>query len=218
MLSITYRIINLVMKVFFTLIFAAILFSACTKNNDVTPQTNNNNKVTTPPDATSVLSHDDSIHIPKFNINRQIVKTSVSGSKLTLVFNENVDILFTPEASQKISAIHLKEDFKTTLLNGLEFTTVAEGGNTTLNWVDDNLNNVILKKITDTVVNSVKMVKINVNRPFTFFKTYPSNKDALNAQAFFISKTDDTVVFTSFSYYNQKNYLPQSEAALLVYK
>ncbi len=61
------------------------------------------------------------------------------------------------------------------------------------------------------------MVKINVNRPFTFFKSYASNKDALNAQTLFIGKTDDTVVFTSFSYYNQQNYLPQSEAAVLVY-
>ncbi|MDR3695437.1 hypothetical protein [Mucilaginibacter sp.] len=205
------------MKAIFTLIFAAILFSACTKNSDVTPQANNNSKVTTPPDATSALSHDDSIHMPKFNINRQTVKTSVSGSKLTLVFNENVAILFTPEAYQRISSIHLQEDFKTTLLNGVDFTTVAGGGNTTLDWVDDNLNNVILKKVTDTVINSAKMVKINVNRPFTFFKAYASNKDAINAQAVFLSKTDDTVVFTSYSYYNQKNYQPQSEAAVLVY-
>jgi len=207
------------MKLFFTLIFAAILFSGCTKNNDVAPQNNNNNNSTgtTLPDPASGLSHDDSIHMPKFNINRQIVKTSVSGSKLNLVFNENVDILFAAEAYQKISAIHLTEDFKTTLLNGFDFSTVAEGGNTTLNWVDDNLNNVILKKVTDTVIRNVNMVKINVNRPFTFFKSYSSNKDAVNAQAAFISKTDDTVVFTSYSYYNQKNYLPQSEAALLLY-
>jgi len=207
------------MKLFFTLIFAAVILAGCSKKGDVTPQNNNNTSTgTIPPDATSVLSHDDSIHMPKFNINPQMVKTSVSGTKLTLIFNENVDILFTAEAYQKISAIHLQEDFTTTLLNGFDFTTVAEGGNTTENWVDDNLNNVILKKITDTVVNSVKMVKINVNRPFTFFKSYASNKDATDAQAVFISKKDDTVVFTSFSYYNQKNYLSQSEAALLVYK
>ncbi|MBB3057076.1 hypothetical protein [Mucilaginibacter gotjawali] len=206
------------MKLFFTLIFAAVILAGCSKQGDVNPQTNKNNSTgTTPPDASSGLSHDDSIHMPKFNINRQTVKTSVSGSKLTLVFNENVDILFTSEAYQKISAVHLQEDFKTTLLNGLDFTTVAQGGNTTLDWVDDNLNNVILKKVSDTLINNVKMMKINVNRPFTFFKSYASNKDALNAQTFFISKTDDTVVFTSFSYYNQKNYLPQSEAAVLVY-
>lgn len=206
------------MKLFFTFIFAAVILAGCSKKADVSPRNNDNDITgTPPPDATVVLSHDDSIHMPKFYINPQTVKTSVSGSKLTLIFNENVDILFSAEAYQRISAVHLTEDFKATLLNGLDFTTVAEGGNTTADWVDDNLNNVRLKRITDTVVNSLKMVKININRPFTFFKSYPSNKEAIDAQAVFISKTDDTMVFTSFSYYNQKIYLPQSEAALLVY-
>ena len=152
-----------------------------------------------------------------FAINPQPVKTSVAGNKLTLIFDENVDILLTAEGYQKTASVHLAEDFETTLLNGIDYTTVAESGNVTKNWVDDNLNNVILKKTTDTVINKVKMVKINVHRPFTFVKQFASNTDALNAQAVFIAKTDDTVVFTSYCYYNQKNYRSGSEAALLVY-
>lgn len=146
-----------------------------------------------------------------------MVKTSVSGNKLILVFDENVDLLFPLEGYLKTSAVHLKEDFSKTMLAGIDYTTVAEGGNTTYNWVDDNLNNVILKKVTDTVINKVKMVKINVHRPFTFSKQYASNQAALSDQTQFINKTDDTVSFTSFGYYNLKNYQPRSASAVLVY-
>jgi hypothetical protein len=145
------------------------------------------------------------------------VKTSVSGTNLILVFDENIDLLFSAEGYQKTSAVHLFEDFSKTLLAGFDYTTVAEGGNTTLNWVDDNLNNVVLKTVTDTVINKIKMVKINVHRPFTFSKIYASNQAALNEQALFIAKTNDSIAFTSYCYYNQKNYQPVSVLATLVY-
>jgi hypothetical protein len=214
------------MKLFVTLIFAAILFAGCHKDSGVNPKSSSTGDNSNPSggggakppvDTALRLSHDDSIHLAAFKVKPQMVSTSVSGTNLILKFDENVDMLFFAEGFQKTSAIHLIENFKSTLLAGFDYTTVAEGGNTTLNWVDDNLNNVILKTITDTVVNNVKMVKINVHRPFTFFKVYSSNKDALNEQALFVQKTTDTVSFKSYSYFNQKNYLPTYSSAKLVY-
>jgi len=210
------------MKLFFPLIFAVIIVAGCRKERNVKPQdddgkTFSDGSSKTPPDTTQKLSHDDSIHLAKFNISAQAINTSVSGTNLILKFNENVDLVFTAEAYQETSAVHLTENFKNTMLADFDYTTVAEGGNTTLNWVDDNLNNVILKTVTDTIINKVNMVKINVHRQFTFFKIYPSNQSALNEQALFVNKKNDTIGFSSYCYYNQKNYPVRSASAKLVY-
>ena|SRR6185312_4328724 len=209
------------MKLLVSIAFAVVIFSGCVKDS-VNPQNNNSTTSTgggskTPPDSGSQLSHDDSIHMATFTIAPQAVTASVSGTNLILKFDENVDLLFTAEAYKKTSAVHLKEDFKNTMLAGFDYTTIAEGGNKTLNWVDDNLNNVILKTITNTVINGVSMVRINVHRQFTFFKVYQSNAAALSQQALFASKKDDIIVFSSYSYYNQKNYPPVAASAYLVY-
>jgi len=214
------------MRHIFILALLSVVFAGCSKSGDVTPTGNKSSgdasktsgtPSQTPPDTTPKLTHDDSIHMVSFKLSAQTVKTSVSGSKLILVFNENVDLLFSQEGYMKISAVHLTEGFGKTMLAGIDYTTVAEGGNTTYDWVDDNLNNVTQKTVADTVINKVKMVKINVHRPFTFTKQYASNKDALSGQAQFIGKTNDTVTFSSYSYYNEKNYQPRTTAAVLVY-
>ena len=141
------------MKPILILLIVLIIGSGCTKNG-VAPQ-NNGNKSSgntsggssqTPPDTTPKLSHDDSIHMATFNLKPQIVKTNISGTKLVLIYHENVDLLFSKEGYQKTSAVHLKEDFSKSELAGFDYTTVAENGNTTFDWVDDNLNNVIQKR------------------------------------------------------------------------
>jgi len=214
------------MKLFFLSIFLVILVAGCIKESTVKPKNSSGSTSTTTstggttkttPDTTLKLSHDDSIHLAKYKVIAQAVATNVSGTNLVLKFNENVDLVFTAEAYQKTSAVHLIEDFKKSMLTGFDYTTVAEGGNTTLNWVDDNLNNVILKTVKDTIVNKVSMVKINVHRQFTFFKVYSSNQAALNEQSLFINKKDDTISFSSYCYYNLKNYPSMSASATLVY-
>jgi len=217
------------MKLIFILALASMIISGCGKNGDLTPQNNGGNTSTggsgvkgggssqTPPDTTPKISHDDSIHMAAFSLKPQVVKTSISGTKLVLLYNENVDLLFNQEGYQKTSAVHLKEDFSKSDLAGFDYTTVAEGGNTTFDWVDDNLNNVTLKTIIDTIVNNRAMVKINVHRSFKFVKDYFSAQAAQNEQTMFIKKTDDTIAFSSYCYYNQKNYLPVSHSASLVY-
>ena len=216
------------MKLYVIIAFVFLL-AACSKSGEVSPQnskkttTADSTKIstggtsTTPPDTTPKLTHDDSIHMASFIIKPQAVKLSVTGTKLTMVFNENVNLLLTSEGYQKTSAVHLLEDFSHSMLAGFDYTTVAEAGNTTFDWVDDNLNNVIEKTITDTVINKQKMVKINVHRPFTFSKTYSTVQDAVNEQTLFAARTTDTIHFSSYCYYLQKNYAPTSSTATLVY-
>ena len=216
------------MKPLLTLILALIIVSGCTKNG-IAPQNNGNkssgdNSKTssdgssqTPPDTTPKLSHDDSIHIATFNVKPQAVKASLAGTKVILVYDENVNLLFSLEGYQRTSAIHLHEDFRKSPLAGFDYTTVAEGGNTTLNWVDDNLNNVILKTVTDTIINNRKMVKVNVHRAFTFVKDYSSAHAANEEREEFGQRTADSVTFSSYCYYNQKNYRPALTSASMVY-
>jgi hypothetical protein len=212
------------MKPYLTFVLIAMVFLGCSKSGDVKPVASNSSTVKKPVPADSVahstntgLSHDDSIHVVTFSAAAQKVNVSVSGKSLFMVFDENVDLYFSAEGFQKTSAVHLKEDFGNTSLKDFDFTTVAEQGNVTLNWVDDNLNNVILKTVTDTVINGQKMVKINVHRAFTFFKVYESAQEAIDEQTNLLEKSDEKITFSSYCYYNQKNYTPYLATAKVVY-
>jgi hypothetical protein len=205
------------MKALLTTFLITLIFISCSKNNNVNPGSNVTKTTNTTIDTVSQINADIALHTPIFKVNPQQVSTNISDKTLILKFNENVDLLYTATGYQKISSVHLLESFNNALLSGFDYTTVAQDGNTTLNWVDDNLNNVVLKSITDTVVNNVNMVKINVHRQFTFFKAYDSNQIALNEQTIFINKTDDIITFSSFCYYNQKNYPVFSITAKVVY-
>jgi hypothetical protein len=211
------------MKITLATIFLACILASCGKNNDVKPISNSTTSIntatitTTANNSTVPMTHDDSLHLVIFNIKDQQVKTAVSGSTLTLTLNENVDIYLTAEGYAKTSSLHLLEGLNHTLLAGFDFTTVNEDGQTTLNWVDDNLNNVKLKTVTDTVVNNVKVVKVNVSRPFTFFKTYNSAGDAVAYQNYLLTDVSDIITFSSYCYYNQKVYQTSSAVGHVVY-
>jgi len=209
------------MKPIFTVILIALTIAGCSKKNDVKPTTSGNVTTTTSADSstttTTKLTAADSLHMPTFGISAQIVTTSVSGVNLYMKLDENINLIMTAAGYQQTSAIHLLEDFKSSSLNAFEYTTVAEGGNVTLNWVDDNLNNVILKSVADTIINGKSMVRVNVNRVFTFFKVYDSNQSAVAEQNVLLKVTGDTIGFTTYSYYNLVNYPQTSITAKVVY-
>lgn len=221
------------MKLSLFAILTAIVFAGCSKSGDVTPQngnvaktdtaktsggtTNSGGGTNTGTSGNSGLSHDDSVHMAVLRIYPQTAKTLVSGAKLVISYDENVDVFVVAGYFENISAVHLQENFQKSMLAGFDYTTVAEGGNVTLDWVDDNLNNVVLKTITDTVIDKVNVLKINVNRTFTFFKTYSSSQEALAAQQQFLNKKDDIIGFSSYTYYNQKNYPPANAWVAMSY-
>ena len=215
------------MRTLLSIILISVILWGCTKSNiNPTDTTQTTGGQTTggqtggtkpPVDTTKKATRDDSIHMVAFVIFPQKVKTSVSGQTLTLAFDENVNLFLLADGYKTTSAIHLKEDFKKTSLGAFDFTTLNQDGQTTFNFVDDNLNNVKFKTISDTTINGVKAVKVNVHRLFNFTKTYASNQLATDQQSLLLGKTDDLLSFSSFTYYNQKNYPVTSAAAYLQY-
>lgn len=214
------------MKTLFSIILISVILWGCTKKSDVTPTKSNpttgnpttSNPSTSPTDTTKKLTFDDTLHMVAFIIYGQKVKTSVSGKTLILALDENVNLFVLADGYKKTSAVHLKEDFKKTSLGAFDFTTLNQDGQTTFNFVDDNLNNVKFKTISDTTINGVKVVKINVHRLFTFSKTYGSAELAADQQNLLLAKTDDLLNFSSYTYYNQKNYPGTGAAAYLQYE
>jgi hypothetical protein len=200
------RYLKATLKLFVPAILIAFVFIGCGKNNNVTPVKKPDTPLT-----------DDQLHNVAFGVPVQTVKTSVTGTKLTMVFTENVNLYINADGYTNTSAVHLLGDFNHSLLNGFEFTTVNESGDTTLNFVDDNLNNVKLKTITDTVINSINVVKINVNRPITYFMVYDSNQTAVNEQNLLLADVSDIVTYSSYCYYNLKVYPTSMLTAHITY-
>lgn len=208
------------MKITFLSLIICIVLWSCSKTNDVKPGDNGtktDTTHTTNPGNPSNLTHDDSVHMALFNIYTQKVKTSVSGKTLILTYNEDATLYMLADAYQNTYAVHLKEDFKKTSLAAFDFTTINGDGQTTFNSVDDNLNNVKFKTIKDTLVDGVKVKKINVFKPFTFKKVYDSSQLAIDQQNLLLGKMDEMITFSSYTYYNNKTYPTTSVAAYVQY-
>ncbi|ASU36817.1 hypothetical protein [Mucilaginibacter xinganensis] len=208
------------MKSLVSIILLCVVVWGCGKQTDIKPTDpakTDGNPSTPIKDTTKTQGKDDSVHMVTFVVYAQKVKTSVSGKKLSLAYDEDVNLFLTAEGYHKTSAIHLKEDFKQSALGAFDFRTENAEGQLTFNYVDDNLNNVKFKSITDTVVNGIKMVKINVHRLITFSKEYGVAQLAVDQQNLLLGKTGDMLTFSSFTYYNQKNYPAVSAVAYVQY-
>jgi hypothetical protein len=210
------------MKAILPILLISIVLFSCSKKGDVNPtsadttKTGNGNLSVTP-DPTVKLSHDDSIHMAAFIIYPQNVKTSVNGKTLNLVFDERVNIFLMAEAYEQTYAVHLKEDFKKSVLAAFDFSTEGENGVTSYNYVEDNLNNIRFKTVSDTLIKGVKVKKIAVHRQLNFSKTYDSQQLATDQQNIILSHYQDFITFSSYTYYKQKNYPTTSAVAFVKY-
>jgi hypothetical protein len=209
------------MKTVFPLLLVSVILWGCSKQADIAPVKSADTTKTTPPvsakpDTTVKLTKDDTMHMAAFIIYAQKVKTNVSGKTLVMAFDENVNIFLLAEGYQQTYAVHLKEDWKKTSLGAFDFTTVNGDGQTTFNSIDDNLNNVKFKTISDTTINGVPVKKINVHRRLTFSKTFGSAQLATDQQNLLLAKTDELITFSSYTYY-KKNYPVTSAVAYVQY-
>jgi hypothetical protein len=207
------------MKTVLPILLILVLLWSCGKQGDVKPTSTvtTNTPITAAPDPTVKLTHDDSTHIVAFIVYPQNVKTAVTGKTLTLKFDENVNLFLLADGYKHTSAIHIKEDLKKTVLAAFDFTTENENGQTTFNFVDDNLNNVKFKTISDTLIQGVKVKKVNVHRQLTFSKVYASAQLAIDQQSLVLGRYEDLITFSSYTYYNQKTYPVTSAVAYVKY-
>src|ERR1700761_5098303 len=193
-----------------------IATTSCKKLTDTTPASKLNNKtsVTQTSVPSAPIDTDLLIHSISFSAPTQYVITSVAGNEITMVYNENVN-LFIPKQGYDLSwAIHLTEDFSSAILSKFDYATVDDQGHINTDWVDDNLNGVNSKTVTDTTIKNMAMVKINVQRQFTFTKEYADNATAVPAQNTILLITTNKIAFSSYVSFTE-NY-PATSASLPV--
>jgi len=156
------------------------------------------------------------IHQIKFSAPYQYASTKVVGDTLKVIYYENVNLYIPSNGFNLSYALHLKEDFSSSVLVSYNFTTVDAYGDVTYDWVDDNLNNVTAKTVKDTVINGASVTHITVQRPFTFFKAFNSTQIATNTQDSLLTLKTNKIVFSSYVYFG-KTYPATSDTTNVYY-
>lgn len=127
----------------------------------------------------------------------QIVKVSVTSNVLNLVYNEDVTLIADSAKIAQNWNVHLKEDFTGTQLADYHYNSMTKFGVDATDWVDDNLNNVIIRSSKDTLINNKLFVKKRIIRVFVYQQTYTSATEATKVQNQLL-KTTDILAFTSY--------------------
>lgn len=132
----------------------------------------------------------------------QTVKMKVTGNQLNMVYNEDVTLLLDSGALAKSYAVHLKEDFSTTKLNDYDYHSITKWGINATNWVDDNLNNVVVQSSKDTLINNHIFVKKRITRTFIYQIAYDNATAATAVMNGLLKQTD---ILTFSAYYAPEN-------------
>ncbi|MGZ3758003.1 MAG: hypothetical protein ACXVAY_07315 [Mucilaginibacter sp.] len=183
-----------------------VALASCSKNGTVAPNTTTTTKI----DSATTL-HTVAVTAPVQN-----TQTSLKDSTLTLIFREDVTLLLTPISYDQSYSVHLSQDFSTTVLAKINYTTTNGKGVSYYDYADDNLNNVGQKTISDTTINGVALKKIHVVRNFSFVKTYPNTQTATNALNTISNTYTDRVTFSSYVLFD-KVYPSTSTTAAISY-
>ena len=163
----------------------------------------------------SVASFDTAAYHLNYSVNSQIVKLSVTNDTLKLVYNEDVKIIADSANYKNSYAIHVVEDFSKSQLKNYNYNTTTKGI-TVYDWVEDNLNNVDLTAVTDTVINHKTYAKIELKRNFIFFKPFNNAADATAEQKRLLAVKTDLMSFSSYFFY-LKDYPATNISVPLVY-
>lgn len=193
------------MKYLIPILLIFFVLTGCKKSNDATPAGKDTGAITktTNPLPSEPIDTDAFIHQITFSAPFQLVVMSVADAKLTMIYYENIDVLIPTDGYTLSFALHLTEDFSHSSLAKLDYTTIDEAGNVDFDWIDDNLNNVIDKTVSDTTVNDIAMKKIKVNRQFTFTEDFASNKAAIAKQDSLYTLRNETISFSSYVYFTK---------------
>ena len=154
-------------------------------------------------------------HTVKLLVTPQQTKVSIKDSTLTLAFNEDVTMLLNAQGYDHTYAVHLTQDFTSSALNKLDYTTVNNGA-TFYDYLEDNLNNVSQKTVSDTSINGVTLKKIHLVRLINFVQKFANAQLASNAQTAILSTHTDMVAFSSYVFYD-KSYPATTAAAAINY-
>lgn len=129
--------------------------------------------------------------------NTQVVKMSVAANVLNMTYNEDVTLIADSSKLNSDWAMYLKEDFTGTELADYHYNSMTKFGVNATDWVDDNLNNVIIRSSKDTVINNKLFVKKRITRSFVYKETYGSPAEASKVLGQLVKQTD-IIAFTSY--------------------
>lgn len=131
----------------------------------------------------------------------QVVKMAVTGSVLNMVYNEDVTLILDSAKLAQNFNVHLKEDLSTTNLYYYHYQSITKSGIKATDWVDDNLNNIVLHSRKDTLINKRIFVIKRIKRALVYQQDYNSEAEANKALNNLLKQTD---ILTFTSYYTPK--------------
>jgi len=152
------------MKKVLLLALSALALVSCQKEKNGKPQTS--------------LSVSETTAALNIKTTGQVVKMAVTTNILNMVYNEDVTLILDSAKLADNWAVHLKEDFSGTQLAHFDYLSLTKYGVNATNWVDDNLNNVVIHSSKDTLINNKIFVKKRITRSFIYQKAYSSSDDA----------------------------------------
>jgi len=188
------------MKRLIYLLPVLIAFASCNNKGTLAPVL---------PDSVTVQ------HTVKLSASPQLTKTSVKDSTLTLALNEDVVLLLNPTGFDHTYAVHITQDLTSSALNKLDYTTINNGASF-YDYLEDNLNNISGKTISDTSVNGTAMKKIHLVRLINFVKKFANAQLAINAQMAILNTHTDVITFSSYVFYD-KSYPATTTTAAINY-
>ena len=196
------------MKKFLTCILIATTLFSCKKQlTEIKPNS---------PDGDSDPASS-SINV-KLDIPTQEVITKVSNDTLYLSYTETVSLILDPKVYEKSSAVHFKEDFSKSSLANFSFTTINKDGKLVTNYLEENLNNVVIKSASTITIDGKKFTSLVLGRLLVFSKAYKQPGLAVEAQNNIMKQTNESISFSSYCYINGKNSDTTVTTATIVYK
>jgi hypothetical protein len=190
------------MKYFLSVSLFILILAGCTKQN-----------------ATDVPIDPNNPYTIKFDVNDQVVKTTVDNDTLRLDFSQVISFLVDPTEYQRSWALHLTQDFSNSYLNNLHFKALANEAGVATDWVPINLNDVhpSQKTASDTTVDGKKYVKVTLSRVFKFYSPMGTQQAATDKQNSLLQTTNQTVTYASFYSYNSVYSLANTKVVKIVY-
>lgn len=146
----------------------------------------------------------------------QVVKMAVAGSVLNMVYNEDVTLILDSAKLAQNYDVHLKEDLSTTQLYYYHYQSVTKSGIKATDWVDDNLDNIVLHSSKDTLINKHIFVIKRITRSLIYQQNYSSSTEANKALNNLLKQTD-ILTFTSYFAPQESDVTVTANTAKLTY-
>lgn len=142
---------------------------------------------------------------------------TVHDSILTMTYYEKTALIARTLDYNQSWSLYFNQSYKGTALDSTLFTTTNATGQYVYNWIETNLNNVVLQSKSDTLINGTNYYNLKLSRVITFFKAYNTPAAATQALNAIVLRKNDAVSFSTYYSSAGQNSVPATSSASLVY-